>query len=516
MQFAEWICKMHKEPCHVVYTNYRPTPLQHYLFPAGGEGIFLVVDEKTTFREDNFQKAIGSLGEKESSKPVKGRGKKDRSTKGPTDLYKIVRMIMAKNYHPVIVFSFSKRECEGNALVLSKMDFNDQAEKDLVDNVFKNAIQSLNEDDRSLPQIEHLLPLLKRGIGIHHSGLLPILKEVIEILFQEGLLKVLFATETFSIGLNMPARTVVFTSVRKFDGEGARWLTGGEYIQMSGRAGRRGLDDRGTVILMVDEKMEPDVAKGMLKGEADHLLSAFHLTYTMILNLLRVEGVSPEQMLERSFYQFQNAARIPELDKELEILQKRYDNLMIEDEATIAEYYSLRSQLEIFKKDIRDVLNHPSYCLPYLQPGRLVKISAPNGGNEELDFGWGVVISFQKTVSKKGNDVTSITDGPKYVADILLHCVAGTEKGSKTAKPCPEDEKGEFVIIPCDLSAIDGLSSVRLHTPKELKSLDSRVQLWKTLQEVKRRFPDGVPLLDPIEDMKITDDEFKKLVKVSY
>jgi ATP-dependent RNA helicase DOB1 len=515
MQFAEWICKMHKQPCHVVYTNYRPTPLQHYLFPAGGEGIFLVVDEKATFREENFQKAIGLLGDKESSKPVKGRGKKDRSTKGPTDLYKIIRMIMAKNYHPVIVFSFSKRECEGNALVLSKMDFNDEAEKDLVDNVFKNAIQSLNEDDRNLPQIEHLLPLLKRGIGIHHSGLLPILKEVIEILFQEGLLKVLFATETFSIGLNMPARTVVFTSVRKFDGEGTRWLTGGEYIQMSGRAGRRGLDDRGTVILMVDEKMEPDVAKGMLKGEADHLLSAFHLTYTMILNLLRVEGVSPEQMLEKSFYQFQNAARIPELDKELEILRKRYDNLMIEDEATIAEYYSLRSQLEIFKKDIRDVLNHPSYCLPYLQPGRLVKISNPKGSNEELEFGWGVVVSFQKTISKKGNDVTSITDGPKYVADILLYCAAGTERGSKTAKPCPADEKGEFVVIPCDLSAIDELSSVRLHTPKELKSLDSRLQLWKTLQEVKKRFPDGIPLLDPIEDMKITDEEFKRLVKVS-
>jgi ATP-dependent RNA helicase DOB1 len=81
-----------------------------------------------------------------------------------------------------------------------------------------------------------------------------------------GLLKILFSTETFAMGLNMPARTVVFTAVRKFDGEEFRWLTGGEYIQMSGRAGRRGIDDRGITILMVDEKMEPDVAKGMLKG----------------------------------------------------------------------------------------------------------------------------------------------------------------------------------------------------------------------------------------------------------
>lgn len=116
-------------------------------------------------------------------------------------------MIMKKNYHPVIVFAFSKRGCESNALQLSKLDFNDEAEKDLVKSVFENAIQSLSEDDRTLPQIEHILPLLRRGIGIHHSGLLPILKEVIEILFQEGLIKVLFATETFSIGLNMPAKT---------------------------------------------------------------------------------------------------------------------------------------------------------------------------------------------------------------------------------------------------------------------------------------------------------------------
>ncbi len=141
--------------------------------------------------------------------------------------------------------------------------------------MFNNAIDSLAEDDKKLPQVENILPLLKRGVGLHHSGLLPILKEVVEILFQEGLIKALFSTETFSIGLNMPAKTVVFTSVRKFDGVAFRWITGGEYIQMSGRAGRRGLDDRGIVILMIDEKMEPQVAKSMLKvsgGERHNFL----------------------------------------------------------------------------------------------------------------------------------------------------------------------------------------------------------------------------------------------------
>lgn len=222
---------------------------------------------------------------------------------------------MLKNYNPVIVFAFSKRECEGLALTMSKFEFNSNDEQELVTNIFQNAIENLSPDDRNLPQITNLLPLLKRGTGIHHGGLLPILKEVIEILFQEGLIKVLFATETFSIGLNMPAKTVVFTAARKFDGREFRDLSSGEYIQMSGRAGRRGLDDRGVVIVMCDEKLEPASAKMMIKGEADRLDSAFHLGYNMILNLLKVEGISPEYMLERCFFQFQSSAGIPVLEK---------------------------------------------------------------------------------------------------------------------------------------------------------------------------------------------------------
>lgn len=99
------------------------------------------------------------------------------------------------------------------------------AEKQLVDEVFSNAMDVLSEDDRHLPQVDNVLPLLRRGIGIHHGGLLPILKETIEILFGEGLLKALFATETFAMGLNMPARTVLFTGVRKFDGSAFRWVS---------------------------------------------------------------------------------------------------------------------------------------------------------------------------------------------------------------------------------------------------------------------------------------------------
>ena len=167
-----------------------------------------------------------------------------------------------------------------------QVDLCDDDEKKLIDTIYWNAMDSLSEEDKRLPQVANLPNLLRRGLGVHHSGLLPILKEVIEILFQEGLIKVLFATETMSVGLNMPARTVVFCSPRKFDGAGFRWITSGEYIQMSGRAGRRGKDDRGLVILMMDERMDPPVAKNMLHGQSDALDSAFRLNYAMILNLM--------------------------------------------------------------------------------------------------------------------------------------------------------------------------------------------------------------------------------------
>ncbi|KAK9719626.1 ATP-dependent RNA helicase mtr4 [Basidiobolus ranarum] len=525
MEFAEWICKIHEQPCHIVYTDFRPTPLQHYLFPSGSEGIHLVVDEKSVFREENFQKAIGALGDSAPEEPGgSGKGSKKKSrkptTKGPSDIYKIVKMIMTKNYHPVIVFSFSKRECESLALQMSKLDFNDESENEMVATVFTNAINGLSDDDKQLPQIEHLLPLLRRGIGIHHSGLLPILKEVIEILFQEGLLKVLFATETFSIGLNMPAKTVVFTNVRKFDGKDFRWVSSGEYIQMSGRAGRRGLDDRGIVIMMVDEKMEPAVAKNMVKGEADALNSAFHLTYNMILNLMRVDGMSPEFMLDQCFFQFQNNANVPKLEAELQVVEEERRSIVVENEKLVEQYFNLKQEIERYTGDKFDIMNHPTYSLPFIQPGRVVRV-VHNGD----DFGWGCVVSYQKrSSSNKGpnkdvNDADDVDAASKYIVDVLLCCAAGTTvaKGPDGlvagVQPCKENEKGEMVVVPVLLNTLRGMSHVRLFLPKDIRPLEPRNTVQKSINEVKKRFPDGLPLLDPVDNLGIKDESFKKLIK---
>ncbi|XP_062616496.1 exosome RNA helicase MTR4-like [Saccostrea cucullata] len=506
-QFAEWICHLHKQPCHVVYTDYRPTPLQHYIFPSGGDGIHLVVDENGEFREENFSTAMSVL--RDAGEAAKGdqRGRKGGFKAQESNCFKIVKMIMERNFAPVIVFSFSKKDCEAYAMQMSKLDFNSEEEKGLVDEVFNNAIDNLSDEDKKLPQVENVLPLLRKGIGIHHSGLLPLLKETIEILFSEGLIKALFATETFSMGLNMPARTVLFTAARKFDGKDFRWVTSGEYIQMSGRAGRRGIDDRGIVILMVDEKMSPSVGKQIVKGQADPLNSAFHLTYNMVLNLLRVEEINPEYMLERSFYQFQNYAAIPDLCEKLKETEEKYKKLKVENEDSVAAYYKIRQQLDNLGKELRSYIQKPQYILPFLQPGRLIQVK-----NENDDFGWGAVINFQK---KANQSKTPSGSESSYVVEVLLNLSKETSRSKdvNAIKPCPKGGRGEMQVVPVLVRLVQAISAVRLYIPGDLRPLDNRQSVLKSIQEVEKRFPDGVPLLDPIEDMGIKEKGLKDIVR---
>lgn len=528
MQFAEWITKTHGQPCHVVYTDFRPTPLQHYFFPAGADGIHLVVDEKGVFREDNFNKAMSTIADKQGDDPAdamakrKGRGKDKKinkgGTKGPSDIYKIVKMIMMKNYNPVIVFSFSKNNCESFALQMSNLTFNEDSEKAMVEKVFHSALEMLSDEDKQLPQIQNILPLLKRGIGIHHSGLLPILKETIEILFQEGLIKVLFATETFSIGLNMPAKTVVFTNVRKFDGLTLRWVSPSEFVQMSGRAGRRGLDDRGIVIMMIEEQMEPGVAKEIVRGEQDKLNSAFYLGYNMILNLMRVEGISPEYMLERCFYQFQNTASVSGLEKELHELEAEKSSFNIADEGLVKECYDLRQQLKTYTQDMRDVINHPSYSLPFMQPGRLVKIR-----HNEEDFGWGAVVNFSPASKDRGQKQEELSPQESFVVDVLLQVADNKSNGSQimnelsnSIRPPAEGEPGRMEVVPVLLKCLESIGHIRLFLPQDLTKTEQKNNMRKSLEEVKRRFPDGIAVLDPIENMHIKDASFKKLLRVGF
>lgn len=513
-EFADWVAKVHQQPCHIVYTDYRPTPLQHYIFPAGGSGLYLVVDEKGKFREDSFHKALNALvpageGEKKRENGKRHKGLVAGKLGEESDIFKMVKMIIQRQYDPVIIFSFSKRECEFLAMQMAKLDLTEDDEKVNIETIFWSAMDMLSDDDKKLPQVSNILPLLKRGIGVHHSGLLPILKEVIEILFQEGLIKCLFATETFSIGLNMPAKTVVFTNVRKFDGDKFRWISSGEYIQMSGRAGRRGIDERGICILMVDDKMEPSTAKMMLKGSADSLNSAFHLSYNMLLNQIRCEDGNPENLLRNSFYQFQADHAIPDLEKQAKVLEEERDSMVIEEEDSLKNYYNLLQQYKSLKKDVRDIVFSPKYCLPFLQPGRFVCIECTRGDDNYPSFStedqvaWGVVIEFEKVKGVYEDDANKKPEDSNYTVNILTRCVVSKDgAGKKTLKIVPLKDSGEPLVVSVPISQIIKLSSARLPMPKDLLPLQTRENMLKLTSEFLARNASGLPL-DPEANMGV-------------
>ncbi len=470
-EFAGWISWLHRHTCHVVYTQYRPTPLQHFMFPAGAEGIFLIVDERGRFRDDNFTDAMATLEDEDATAmggtgtmvgagpgaSSKGKRRTPQRGKGPTDLYRVVKMVMERGYDPVIVFSFSKRETERNAMQIAKLDLTSKEEKSMIEQIFKAALASLAEDDRQLPQIVNLLPLLKRGIGIHHGGLLPILKEVIEILFSESYIKVLFATETFAMGVNMPAKTVIFTSAEKYDGETTRMVSAGEYTQMSGRAGRRGLDDRGIVIWMVPQRLERDTVRGILCGSADPLDSAFHLGYNMLLNVMRIEDstVDPEAIMAKSFHQFQAQRAVPTMRAEALRLREKAAAIEVEGEAEARAFVELLDNRQRAMDALRAIVTRPAHAVRFLQPGRVVRVV-----DGKVDWGWGVVVSFRARAgsaaaraeaaasavaarnrgpkgqrrkrAKAAEDqaAAAVTTGPAsdVVVDILLDCAVGVEE----------------------------------------------------------------------------------------
>lgn len=519
-EFAEWICNLHKQPCHVVYTDFRPTPLQHYVFPIGGSGLYLVVDENEQFREDNFVKLQDSftkqkqgVGSKSVNSKTSGRIAKGGNASGGSDIFKIVKMIMERKFQPVIIFSFSRRECEQHAMSMSKLDFNTKEEKDVVEQVFRNAVLCLNEEDRNLPAIELMLPLLQRGIAVHHSGLLPIIKELVELLFQEGLVKALFATETFAMGLNMPAKTVVFTAVKKWDGDSHRFIGSGEYIQMSGRAGRRGKDDRGICIIMIDEQMEMNTLRDMVLGKPAPLVSTFRLSYYSILNLMsRAEGqFTAEHVISNSFHQFQYEKALPDIGKKVSKLEHEAAMLDALGEAEVAEYHKLRLDIAQLEKKMMSEITRPERVLYFLLPGRLVKVR--EGGT---DWGWGVVVNVVKKAPAGGTlpSALSSSRGGGYIVDTLLHCSPGSTENGSRPKPCPPHpgEKGEMHVVPVQLSLISALSKLRISIPPDLRPLEARQSILLAVQELGTRFPQGLPKLNPVKDMGIEDPEFVELV----
>lgn len=235
-------------------------------------------------------------------------------------LQRLLRELEAGSLLPATVFVFSRRRVEAIAGEMPNLDVCTAEEKSKVHLFLKSSFQRLCEADRQLPQVKYVTELAKRGMGIHHGGLLPLVKEAVELMFSRGLVKILLATETFAMGVNMPARSVIFTSWYKHDGVNRRRLLPGEYTQMAGRAGRRGLDDEGSVFLLCgDEPPDQRELTEILTHKAERLSSRFRVTLAMILQLRRFSqsGVSVEDVLGRSFLENGRALRRPGLRRDL-------------------------------------------------------------------------------------------------------------------------------------------------------------------------------------------------------
>lgn len=374
-EFASWVGRTKKKDIYVISTPKRPVPLEHYLW--ADKAMYKIVDADKRFLDigwkeantamsgrDKSQAAVeanGSVNQRGASNARGGRGQGQRggSARGgqqrggtqqrgrgqaPRGVGNIARtgrgggrtsvaqdrniwvhLVQHLKKHdllPACIFVFSKKRCEQNADALSTQDFCTASEKSAIHMIIERSIARLKPEDRLLPQIIRLRELLNRGIAVHHGGLLPIVKEVVEILFAKTLVKVLFATETFAMGLNLPTRTVVFSGFRKHDGRAFRDLLPGEYTQMAGRAGRRGIDPVGSVIIVnsnSDEAPPAATLKQMILGDPTKLRSQFRLTYNMILNLLRVEALKIEEMIKRSFSENATQALLPEQERQVKL-----------------------------------------------------------------------------------------------------------------------------------------------------------------------------------------------------
>jgi antiviral helicase SKI2 len=380
-EFASWVGRTKKKDIYVISTPKRPVPLEHYLW--ADKKMFKIIDENKNFIEKGWKNANDAMSgrdkiiaaeqkakEKEEAAVAAGRGGRggrgqtgrggqqrgganqrggqqqrggrgQPSNRGQGNIARtgrggarttaaqdktlwvhLVQHLRKEELLPCCIFVFSKKRCEENADALSNLDFCTASEKSAIHMILEKSLARLKTDDKQLPQIRRIRELLSRGIAVHHGGLLPIVKECVEILFAKTLVKVLFATETFAMGLNLPTRTVVFSGFRKYDNKAFRDLLPGEYTQMAGRAGRRGLDTVGSVILVTPGAEEAPPAarlRQMMLGDPTKLRSQFRLTYNMILNLLRVEALKIEEMIKRSFSENATQALLPEHEKQIKV-----------------------------------------------------------------------------------------------------------------------------------------------------------------------------------------------------
>lgn len=300
-EFSGWIAKVRNEPnLEVVYSEERPVPLRHYLFfPHRG--------------------MVAMKGIREGFRELRAR-RHSREKK-----HDIVDYLIENRRLPALYFSFSRKDCEHLAHRYREKNILQPEERERIMAIFDEL--ATRYEVKGLWKLDELKKLIERGVAYHHAGMLPTFKEIVERIFTSGLIKLLFTTETFALGVNMPARSVAFDRLRKFNGvtfESVRTL---DYFQMAGRAGRQGIDTVGYVYSMIDAKWDTEEAvQKTILGKVDPIFSKFNLSYSTILNLFQRMGEGRlEQAAERSFSAYQRSKKA--WKKQMEMLHRKLDVL---------------------------------------------------------------------------------------------------------------------------------------------------------------------------------------------
>ena len=552
-EFAMWISLMKNQPCNVIFTEFRPVPLQHYVYPSSSDDIILVVDEKGNFKEDNFNKALTQISvrstdennyNKNTLAQINDKSLNSKEKKLKTeeeDIKAIVDLVIENDLDPGIIFCFSKEKCESLAKSLQNSGINltKEEEKKTIEEIYICAMLTLSEEDQNIPQLKNMLNILKLGIGIHHGGMVPIIRECVELIFQSGLIKILFSTETFSMGLNMPAKTVVFTEIEKFDGNKNRYLTGGEYIQMSGRAGRRGLDEKGVVIVVLKKKIDPEECREIMRGKSDPLNSSFGLNYNQILNLSRIEGIKCEFILQRSFRQYQSVRAIPLLKKKILRMYNDYlkfGNNWERDELINEAIYKIENKNDLIEKNRLMLFGENSdlrkKLKPYLIKGRFVFIKYFGIGifvdyckieNDKFAYynedkkAYEIITEREKTKNNNDNKNNIIEIENKLIDFKTIYLLIYVTKNSSNIL-IPDNilnSKGKLIKIPFKINSLENISHIKISLPENITE-SSLKQIEKIYKQISsslipnkgKKEKINYKIMDPIKDLKISDKKY--------
>lgn len=340
-EFGQWLRQV-RGNVEIVVSEKRPVPLYQHML-VGGRLFDLELNSsggKTKLNPALLARTRRGLGEP-------GRGHH-------TSLPAAVGELNAKGLLPAIIFIFSRARCQQgqNQLVAAGMDLTSPAEKRQISARLDEISESVPPGDVLALGLDTLFEGLKRGIAVHHAGLLPVLKEAVEKMFAAGLLKVVLATETLALGINMPARSVVIESLRKWDGHEFVMLSAGQYTQLTGRAGRRGIDTLGHGIVMFRPGLDPATVAALASKRTYPLKSAFSPTYNMAVNLLEqgtLEGT--RDVLRRSFAQFQADRAVVGKAQQAADKQRAADEIVAAKSlecsfGDIYEYVRIKSELE--------------------------------------------------------------------------------------------------------------------------------------------------------------------------